>query len=92
MKRSKQEIFDECLNHITKGIPCEVILNQYPEFKKDLEEMLVIAKRIQDTKDPDIPPDSLRVCIDKAMHIVKDQKSGSNKPSFEDIPLRPFSY
>jgi len=54
MSRSLQQIFDLCLEKIREGNDREKVISQYPEYERELRELLSIVAGIEKSVKPDI--------------------------------------
>lgn len=82
MKKQIEEILDICLDKIDKGVSVDELLSQYPDYKDELKELLVIAKNIKDSSLIHESDKGLYFCLIKVGKEIQLQKEIAHKPRF----------
>lgn len=82
MKNQIEEILDICLDKIDKGVSGDELLSQYPDYKDELKELLVIAKSIKDSSPIHASNKGLYSSLIKVGKEIQLQKEIAHKPRF----------
>src|SRR4030067_108760 len=71
-----EEIFDICFEKVDEGIPVDEVLEEYPEHRAELKELLIIAKDIENAPLPHLRDAAISSCLIKVHNALELQ----NKP------------
>src|SRR4030066_488729 len=69
-----EKIFSICLEKIEEGIPLDEILEEYPEHREELKELLTIAKDIENAPLPRLRDEAVASCLVKVHDALQLQK------------------
>jgi len=69
-----EEIFDICLEKIEEGISVDEVLEEYPEYREELRELLTIAKDIENAPLPRLGDEAVVSCLVKVHDALQLQK------------------
>jgi hypothetical protein len=69
-----EEIFDVCLEKIEEGMSVDKILEEYPEHREKLREMLVIANDLENVPLPRLREEAVASCLVKVRDALQLQK------------------
>jgi len=74
MKKPIEDILDICLEKVKEGIPLEEILKEYPDYRDELKDLLIIARNIRDIPLPEPPEGAMASCFLKMGEAVQLNK------------------
>ncbi len=69
-----EEIFDICLEKVERGIPVDEVLDEYPEHREELKELLALARDIENAPLPDLSHEAMSSCLTKVHNALQQQK------------------
>ncbi len=85
MERQLEDILDLCLEKMKQGIPLDGILEEYPEKREELKELLVIAKDIKNFPLPNVRDEAVASCLVKVSKALQLQKRRGWKPKLPGL-------
>ncbi len=69
-----EEIFDICLEKMEEGVPVDEVLEEYPEYREELKELLTIAEDIENAPLPGLRDEAVASCLIKVHNALQLQK------------------
>lgn len=74
MSSRMEEILDICLEKVEEGKPVDEVLEEYPEHREELKELLIIAKDIENAPLPHLRGAAISSCLIKVHNALELQK------------------
>src|SRR4030042_4650473 len=74
MSSRMEKILDICLEKVEEGIPVDEVLEEYPENREELKELLIIAKDIENAPLPHLRDAAISSCLIKVHNALELQK------------------
>ena len=74
MSSRMEKILDICLEKVEEGIPVDEVLQEYPEHREELKELLFIAKDIENAPLPHLRDAAISSCLIKVHNALPLQK------------------
>ena len=70
-----EEIFDICFEKVEEGIPVDEVLEEYPEHREELKELLIIAKDIENAPLPRLRDEAVASCLANVGRALESRKN-----------------
>jgi hypothetical protein len=74
MDKQMERILDICIEKLKGGIPLDEILEEYPEYREELKDLLTIAKGIENIPLPPVRDEAVASCLVKVLDVLQLQK------------------
>jgi len=74
MSSRMEKIFRICLEKIEEGIPVDKVLEEYPQYREELKELLTIAEDIENAPLPHLRDEAVSSCLIKVHDALQLQK------------------
>lgn len=69
-----EKVFNTCLKKLGEGIPVDQALENYPEYKEEVKELLAIAKMIENASLPRLRDEAVDSCLTRVHNAISLQK------------------
>jgi hypothetical protein len=74
MEKTLEKILDECLTRLQKGQTIEDCLNAYPEYKKELKDLLQLALSLKSAPHPEPSQEAISLTLIKMGEALSKEK------------------